>query len=233
MTHISIAQCADLSFLSPEDEGVALLRCAITESFAGRLAVVSSFGADSAMLLALVADIDRDVPVIFLDTGKHFPETLAYRDDLVRRLGLRDVREVRPDPADLARVDPQGDLHRWVPDDCCAARKVAPLDHALAPFDAWATGRRQHQARTRSALPFMETVGGRVKFNPLADWTAERITDELDRRDLPRHPLLADGYASIGCAPCTRAVRLGEDPRAGRWAGQGKTECGIHRPALA
>jgi len=232
MMHIVFTPCAGLALASAEDEGVALLRCAITESFAGRLAVVSSFGADSAMLLALVADIDRDVPVIFLDTGKHFPETLAYRRDLVRRLGLRDVRDIRPDPVELARTDPQGDLHRWIPDDCCALRKVAPLERALAPFAAWATGRRRSQARTRAALPFMETVGGRVKFNPLADWTAERIADELARRDLPRHPLVADGYVSIGCAPCTRAVRPGEDPRAGRWPGQGKIECGIHRPAL-
>lgn len=232
MTHISMTRCADLSLVSAEDEGVALLRCAITESFAGRFAVVSSFGADSAMLLALVADIDRDTPVLFLETGKHFPETLAYRDDLVRRLGLRDVRDIRPDPVELAKADPQGDLHRWIPDDCCAIRKVAPLERALAPFAAWATGRRRHQARTRAALPFMESVGGRVKFNPLADWTAERVDEELARRDLPRHPLLAEGFTSIGCAPCTRAIRPGEDPRAGRWAGQGKVECGIHRPAF-
>jgi phosphoadenosine phosphosulfate reductase len=232
MTHISMTRCADLSFVSAEDEGVALLRCAITESFAGRLAVVSSFGADSAMLLALVADIDRDVPVIFLDTGKHFAETLAYRDDLVARLGLRDVRDIRPDPVELGKADPQGDLHRWIPDDCCGIRKVAPLERALAPFAAWATGRRRHQARTRAALPFMETANGRVKFNPLADWTAERVDEELTRRDLPRHPLLAAGFTSIGCAPCTRAVKAGEDPRAGRWAGHAKVECGIHRPAF-
>src|SRR5471030_1974506 len=135
MTHISAAPVADLTLLSAEDEGVALLRCAITESFAGRFAVVSSFGADAAMLLALVAEIDRDVPVLFLETGKHFPETLAYRDALVRRLGLSDVRDIRPDPVELAKNDPDGDLHRWIPDDCCAVRKVAPLDAALAGFD--------------------------------------------------------------------------------------------------
>ncbi len=231
MTHISPTPCADVALVSPEDEGVRLLRCAITEQYAGRLAVVSSFGADSAMLLALVADIDRDVPVIFLETGKHFPETLAYRLDLVRRLGLRDVRDIRPDPAELAKADPQGDLHRWIPDDCCAMRKVAPLERALAPFAAWATGRRRQQARTRAALSFIEAVGDRVKFNPLADWSAERITAELARRDLARHPLVAQGFRSIGCAPCTRAIKPGEDDRAGRWAGQNKVECGIHRPA--
>jgi phosphoadenosine phosphosulfate reductase len=231
MTHISAAPVADLTQLTAEDAGVALLRRAITESFAGRLAVVSSFGADSAMLLALVAEIDRDVPVLFLETGKHFAETLAYRDTLVRRLGLRDVRDIRPDPVELGIADPQGDLHRWIPDDCCAVRKVAPLARALAGFDAWATGRRRGQSRLRSALPFIETVEGRVKFNPLADWSSDRVVQELARRDLPRHPLVAAGYASIGCAPCTRATRPGEDARAGRWAGLAKTECGIHRPA--
>jgi phosphoadenosine phosphosulfate reductase len=232
MTHISTLPCPDHAMLSAEDDGVALLRCALTESFAGRMAVVSSFGADSAMLLALVAEIDRDTPVLFLDTGKHFAETLAYRDRLVRRLGLRDVRDIHPDPADLKVNDPQGDLHRWIPDDCCAIRKVAPLEQALAGFDAWATGRRRQQTRTRAALPFMETVGERVKFNPLADWSAQRIVDELRRRDLPRHPLTGQGFLSIGCAPCTRAVKPGEDARAGRWDGLAKTECGIHEPVF-
>ena len=233
MTHITTAPCADLPLASAEDEGVALLRCAITESFRGRIAVVSSFGADSAMLLALVADIDRTTPVLFLDTQRHFLETLAYRDTLVARLGLTDVRDIRPDPVELAKNDPDGELHRWVPDDCCALRKVAPLEQALAGFGAWVTGRRRTQARTRAALAFMETEAGRVKFNPLADWSAERIADELARRDLPRHRLVALGYPSIGCSPCTRPVRPGEDARAGRWAGQAKAECGIHRPAFA
>lgn len=232
MTHISVEQAPDLPLASVEDAGVALLRRAITRDFAGRLAVVSSFGADSAMLLALVAEIDRAVPVLFLDTGMHFPETLAYRDELVARLGLTDVRSVTPDPAQVASRDARGDLHLFIPDDCCALRKVAPLERALAPFAAWATGRRRQQAATRAALPFTETVDGRQKFNPLADWSAERIAAELARRDLPRHPLLARGFPSIGCAPCTRAVRAGEDARAGRWDGHAKTECGIHRPAF-
>ena len=232
MTHISADPVPDFPLASVEDAGVALLRRAITREFAGRFAVVSSFGADSAMLLALVAEIDPGVPVLFLDTGKHFPETLAYRDDLVARLGLTDIRAIGPDPAQLAARDPLGDLHRYIPDDCCAIRKVAPLRHALAPFAAWATGRRRQQAATRAALPFVETVDGRRKYNPLADWSAERIAAELARRDLPRHPLVARGFLSIGCAPCTRAVRPGEDARAGRWAGHAKTECGIHRPAL-
>jgi phosphoadenosine phosphosulfate reductase len=233
MTHIAASPRAALPLASIEDEGLALLRCAITESHAGRIAVVSSFGADSAMLLALVAEIDPATPVLFLDTHKHFLETLGYRDELAHRLGLSDVRDIRPDAVELAKNDPDGELHRWVPDDCCALRKVAPLEKALAGFDAWVTGRRRGQALTRTVLSFMEMVDGRTKFNPLADWTAARIAAELARRDLPRHPLVARGYPSIGCAPCTRAVRPGEDARAGRWAGQAKTECGIHRPSFA
>lgn len=232
MTHISPTPSLDHSLVSVKDEGVALLRLGITESFAGRFAVVSSFGADSAMLLALVADIDRSTPVLFLDTGKHFAETLRYRDELARRLGLTDVRDIRPDAAELAAGDPEGELHKWIPDDCCAIRKVAPLEQALAGFDAWATGRRRAQSRTREQLPFMEQADGRTKFNPLADWSAQRIVDELARRDLPRHPLVGQGFPSIGCAPCTRAVKPGEDERAGRWGGTGKVECGIHRPVF-
>lgn len=233
MTHIAAAPRVDLPLVSIEDEGMALLRGAITGRFAGRFAVVSSFGADSAMLLAIVAEIDPTTPVLFLDTQKHFPETLDYRDTLARRLGLTDVRDIRPDPVELANNDPDGELHKWIPDDCCALRKVAPLDKALAGFDAWATGRRRQQSSTRAQLPFVETVDGKQKFNPLADWSAERIVAELARRDLPRHPLVARGYLSIGCAPCTRAVRPGEDARAGRWSGRPKTECGIHQPSFA
>jgi phosphoadenosine phosphosulfate reductase len=228
MTHIAVDTRPDLPLASVEDAGVALLRHAIRREFAGRFAVVSSFGADSAMLLALVAEIDPSVPVLFLDTGMHFPETLAYRDELAARLGLTDIRSITPDAAEVARRDPDGELHRYVPDDCCALRKVAPLERALAPFAAWATGRRRGQAATRRALPFVETVDGRSKYNPLADWSAERIAAELARRGLPRHELVARGFPSIGCAPCTRAVRPGEDARAGRWAGTGKVECGIH-----
>jgi phosphoadenosine phosphosulfate reductase len=205
------------------------LRRAITEDFAGRIAVVSSFGAESALLLALVADIDPSTPVLFVDTGKHFEETLAYRDDLSRFLGLTDVRSIGPTSADIAANDPPGELWRFDPDACCRFRKVTPLDRALQGFDAWVTGRKRHQALTRVSLPVVERVDGKVKINPLADWNAEQIETEITRRGLPRHALSQMGYPSIGCATCTRSVATGEDPRSGRWAGTGKVECGIHR----
>jgi phosphoadenosine phosphosulfate reductase len=232
MTHFAPADALDPPLLTVRDAGLTALCRAMTEEFPGRFAVISAFGADSALLLALAAEIDPGVPVLFLETGMHFPQTLAYRDALIAHLGLTDVRSIRPDPASVAARDPRGDLHLFVPDDCCALRKVAPLERALAPFAAWATGRRRHQTPTRAALPFVERAGGRTKINPLADWSAARVAAEIARRGLPRHPLVAEGFVSIGCAPCTRAVRPGEDPRAGRWAGRGKVECGIHGPAL-
>lgn len=194
----------------------------------GRTAVVSSFGADSAVLLHLVASVDPETPVVFLDTGRHFPETLAYRDRLAERLGLADLRSVRPDPHALAMEDPAGDLHALDPDLCCAIRKTEPLERALAGFDVWLTGRRRHQAATRSALPVFERDGTRTKINPLAGWRAADIAHYAATFDLPAHPLVEQGYPSIGCAPCTSPAVAGEDPRAGRWRGTGKTECGIH-----
>ncbi len=214
-------------------DGVALLRHAIRAAFPGRIAVVSSFGAESAVLLALVAEIDPRTPVLFLETGQHFRETLAYRAALAAQLGLSDVRDIRPDPAALAHGDPSGDLWRVDPDACCARRKIAPLAAALAPFDAWVSGRKRFQAASRRHLPLIELIDGKVKINPLADWDAARIAAEFAARALAPHPLLAQGFRSIGCAPCTRPTQPGTDPRAGRWVLHAKTECGIHRPLAA
>lgn len=198
----------------------------------GRVAVISSFGAESAVLLDLVGQIDPSVPVFFLDTKRHFPETLEYRDRLSRRLGLSDVRTLSPTPKALHDRDPQDQLADFDPDACCALRKVEPLDLVLPDFDVWITGRKRSQSVTRAALPLVDPQpDGSVKLNPLAGWGPEKIEAQMQRRDLPRHPLVAKGYTSIGCAPCTRAVKDGEDGRAGRWAGLAKTECGIHRPA--
>lgn len=204
------------------------------ERFQGRIALVSSFGAESAVLLHMIAEIDRTIPVIFLDTGKLFAETLRYRETLADWLGLRDLRTARPDPERLARADPRGDLWRDDPDGCCWQRKVEPLEAALAGFDAWITGRKRFHGGERYALDAVEhEPSGRVKVNPLARWSAADVLAYFIRYDLPRHPLAARGFRSVGCAPCTRAVRPDESPRAGRWAGRMKTECGIHQRHLA
>jgi phosphoadenosine phosphosulfate reductase len=196
----------------------------------GRVAAVSSFGAESAVLLHLISQIDRDIPVIFLNTQKIFGETLAYRDELSERLGLTDLRVFRPDPRLLADKDANGLRWSYDPDGCCDLRKVQPLRRALAPFDAWISGRKGFQAGTRSLMPRFEEDEGRLKLNPLADWDKPRLDAWFEEHKLPRHPLEAEGYPSIGCAPCTSKVLPGEDPRAGRWRGWEKVECGIHVP---
>ena len=196
--------------------------------FAGRTAVVTSFGAESAVLLHLVAGIEPKTPVIFLETGKLFPETLAYRDLLIERLGLEDVRSVTPDAAALLAADPAGDLWRRDPDLCCRLRKVEPLARALQDFSAWINGRKRYQSEGRSLLPLVERDGGRIKLNPLANWSAEEIARYFAQHRIPRHPLEALGYRSIGCEPCTTPTSPDEDARAGRWRDTEKTECGIH-----
>ena len=199
-------------------------------SFAGRTALVSSFGAESAVLLDMVATVDPAIPVIFLDTGKLFAQTQAYREEMVELLGLRDVRVVRPRADALARYDPAGNLWSREPDLCCHLRKTEPLEEALEGFVAWITGRKRFQAGLRSRLPLIEgeSSSGRIKLNPLALWSAEDVERYRILRNLPQHPLVERGYRSIGCSTCTRPVRAGETPRAGRWRGLDKTECGIH-----
>jgi len=222
----------DLAAAYRELDGQALLEPMIRRLFPGRIAVVSSFGTEAAVLLALVAEINPAVPVIFLDTGKHFEETLDYRDELVAELGLTDVRSVRPDWAALFASDPDGTLWRSRPDACCHLRKVLPLRRALEGFDAWITGRKRYQGAVRWDLPTIEAAGGKVKINPLAGWSLDRIEAAFAARGLPQHPLLADGYLSVGCAPCTQPTAPGTDLRSGRWAGLAKSECGIHLAPL-
>ena len=209
-------------------ETPSLLRFVIDDLFAERIALVSSFGADSAALLHMVAQIDRNLPVLFIDTLHMFAETLAYRDELIGLCGLTNVITIGPDADQIARQDPEKFLWAQDPDRCCAIRKAEPLARALRPYDAWITGRKRFQSATREALPLFERDGERIKVNPLARWTAADIDSYFARHDLPRHPLFGKGYLSIGCLPCTSPVRAGEAARAGRWRGKGKSECGIH-----
>lgn len=213
---------------------VAMLEGVLRDGLVGEVAAVSSFGAESAVLLHLIGNIDRAVPVLFLDTGRHFPETIAYRDELVERLGLTDVRILTPEASEVAAKDDNGLRWSFDPDGCCEIRKVRPLARALAGFDASFTGRKAFQAATRAHLPRFEIdtadAAGRLKINPLIDWTASQIAGYFILHELPQHPLIAAGYPSIGCSPCTRPVAQGEDARSGRWSGWDKVECGIHQP---
>jgi phosphoadenosine phosphosulfate reductase len=193
-----------------------------------RLALVSSFGAESAVLLHLAAQVSPAIPVLFLDTGMLFGQTLDYRKALAARLGLTDVRDLRPQFADLATGDPTADLWRRDTDACCHIRKVLPLDRALGEFDGWLTGRKRFHGGDRLRLAVVEEADGKLKFNPLANWGRAELDAYVAEHDLPVHPLVAQGFPSIGCWPCTNPVEEGADVRAGRWAGSDKTECGIH-----
>lgn len=195
----------------------------------GRIALVSSFGTESAILLHLVARVNSALPVLFIDTGKLFPETLAYQQQLTAQLGLTDLRILRPDPEALAAQDADGRLHRTAPDTCCELRKVRPLQRALRAFDAWISGRKRYQTDTRADLDYFENEQDqRIKINPLAHWTPHDLESYQQQHQLPAHPLAAQGYRSVGCAPCTSPVTQNEHSRAGRWRNSPKRECGIH-----
>ncbi|GGC10772.1 phosphoadenylyl-sulfate reductase (thioredoxin) [Novosphingobium endophyticum] len=228
------ADAVRLNRLFRGTDTLEMLETVLKERMAGDVAVVSSFGAESAVLLHLVSRVDPTVPVLFLETGKHFSETLAYRDQLVERLGLKDLRNLAPNAEELTKKDESGLRWSYDPDGCCEIRKVKPLAKALLGFDASITGRKAFQASTRATLPRFEIdttdEQGRLKINPLIDWSPERLAAYIAEHDLPPHPLVAEGYPSIGCMPCTSKVAPGEDPRSGRWKGWDKTECGIHAP---
>jgi len=218
-----------LNGMFDEMDGVAVLRQATEQLLPGDLAIVSSFGADSAVLLHMVAQIDTGLPVYFLETGKHFPQTLDYVETLKRHLGLTNVIALHPDARDVQRFDPAGNLWETDPDSCCHIRKTEPLDAAVKGYGGWVTGRKRYQTRERGVLPHFElTSDDRIKVNPLAYFSDADIAAYKREHGLPEHPLYNMGYKSIGCAPCTSVVAEGEDPRAGRWRGLNKKECGIH-----
>lgn len=209
------------------DQAKDILASAHNE-FGSSFAVVSSFGAESAVLLHLTAQINTDIPVIFLDTGKLFGETKRYRDQLISKLGLTQVITIKAEPETLASQDPKGDL--WLRDHnrCCFIRKVVPFRAALSPYRAWASGRKRYQSLERAGLRHRELADGKTKVNPLAGWSKDQIALYMKAFDLPAHPLVKDGFLSIGCMPCTDRTTDDTNDRTGRWQGKGKTECGIH-----
>lgn len=208
---------------------IPVLKAALEDPIVGHIGLVSSFGAESIVLLHMVSLLDRTLPILFIDTELLFPETLDYQQSVATDLGLTNLRVIKAAAAGLAARDPDGTLHLTNPDACCALRKTEPLDLALSGFDAWITGRKRFQSGARAKLDLFETdTEERIKLNPLAHWRKEDVQDYIINNRLPRHPLLSQGYKSIGCAPCTSPVNDSEDDRAGRWRGQEKTECGIH-----
>lgn len=214
----------DLEGRSPEE--ILGWACA---KFAPDVVLTCSFQHDGVVLAHMLTTIAPWVPVVFLNTGFHFPETLAYRDDIARRFGIR-LRDVTPAvPREQFAAEHGLDLYRRDPDLCCRINKVEPLRQALAGARCWLNGRRRDQASMRSGIAVVERFeGGIHKVNPMAAWSAADTYRYMQRHGIPEHPLFDKGYASIGCAPCTRPILAGEDERAGRWSGTGKTECGIH-----
>lgn len=223
------ARVAELNTRYRHHGATAVLERALGDPQVGRIALVSSFGAESVVLLHLVSVIDRNLPVLVIDTEMLFAETIAYQAEVSEKLGLTNVQRVMARRERLDFEDPDGTLHQFSTDACCALRKTEPLERALGDYDAWITGRKRFQGATRAAVEFFEAEGDiRIKVNPLAHWGREDLEEYMVNNRLPRHPLVAKGYPSIGCAPCTTPVKPGEDPRAGRWRGSEKVECGIH-----
>ncbi|MBT8425673.1 MAG: phosphoadenylyl-sulfate reductase [Silicimonas sp.] len=219
---------ADLNRRYQHRSAFDVLDHALADPHVGRSALVSSFGAESVVLLHMVSVIDRTTPILFIDTEMLFPETIDYQRDLAARLELN-VETVKPSRDQTFLRDGSNRLHQTDPDACCALRKSEPLERALEPYEAWITGRKRYQGGQRVGLDlFEDEAGKRIKINPLAHWGPEDLNDYITNNRLPRHPLQSRGYPSIGCAPCTTRVAPGEDPRAGRWRGFGKDECGIH-----
>ncbi|MEE9388709.1 MAG: phosphoadenylyl-sulfate reductase [Paracoccaceae bacterium] len=220
---------ADLNHRFSPQNAMAALKFTLESPSLGRVALVSSFGADAGVLLHMVAQINPHLPVLFLDTELLFPQTLGYQRDLARHLGLSNVQLIRPKRETLFTKDLDAMLHRTNPDACCALRKSQPLEQALTGYGAWITGRKRFQGGTRQRLDLFEPdKGTRIKINPLAHWTPQMVQAYFETHNIPRHPLVDAGYPSLGCQPCTTRTRNGEPPRAGRWRGQDKTECGIH-----
>ena len=201
----------------------------VTENFAPDAVLTMSFQHEGVVIAHMLQEIAPKTPILFIDTGYHFPETLAYRDELVSRFGLpiRNLSSTMPRPEFIAKHG--DDLHQRDPDLCCKINKVDPLQLALQGVRAWINGRRRDQAATRTGMKIAELLRGDIlKVNPLANWTSKDTYEYMTRFDIPTHPLFEQGYTSIGCHPCTRPILAGEDERAGRWAGSGKTECGLH-----
>ncbi len=201
------------------------------KEFAGSFAMTSSFGPESGVLLHMVSLLDPNLPVLFLETGYHFKETLEYRDQLAKMFGLKNIIDLRADQTKKAALIEKhaGVPYEKDPDACCYINKVEPLDNELKKYDAWMSGIRRHQTDVRKSIRIVEAYeGGQYKVSPLANYTSRDSWWYLKEHSIPQHPLYEKGYLSIGCWPCTRPIQAGDDERSGRWAGKTKKECGIH-----
>lgn len=214
--------------LHHKSDAQTIVKHALDDLQIGKVAMVSSFGAESVVLLHMISQVAPDTPILFVDTEMLFPETLQYQKDVAAQLGLTNVQVIKPSREKLMEQDVDGILHTIDPDACCALRKTQPLDDALEEYDGWISGRKRFHSGHRANLPIYEKSGRKIKINPLAGWDAAQLVDYMEAHKLPKHPLVSHGFSSIGCTPCTTKTKPGEDLRAGRWRGQEKSECGIH-----
>ena len=205
-----------------------LLKIMIKKIFLKKIVVTSSFGAESIVILHLVSRIDKNIAIIFLNTGKLFPETLEYLNKVKKILNLKNIKVQKPSLKDLRINDPKGLLHKSNPELCCKLRKVVPLEHAIAPYKGWINGRKRFHGLERSNIKKIEKLNSIIKINPLADWNFKKITNYIKKYKLPEHPLVEKGYKSIGCVPCTSKIAEDDSHRSGRWKNLKKNECGIH-----
>ena len=205
------------NLLHRKSDAQTILKHVVSDVQLGPVALVSSFGAEAVVLLHMIAQIDKNTPVIFLDTEMLFPETLAYQQELSAQLGLTDVRVISPDRSDVLTKDVDGLLHQADLDACCDLRKTQPLNSALQGFEGWITGRKRYHGGQRAQLPLFEKEDRKIKINPLANWSSDDVQNYINTHNLPRHPLVAQGFPSVGCMPCTTRASNVEDQRAGRW----------------
>ncbi len=226
------AEITDLEDISQRLESSGpeeILRWTCAE-FKRDVALATGFGVEGCVLVHMLASIDRSARMFYLDTDMLFPETYALRDKLESTYGVRFEQRSTKLTVRQQALTYGEELWKWNPDECCRLRKVEPLREMLFGLSAWITGIRREQSSTRASVQVIERDShfGLVKVNPLAAWTRRDVWDYVERNKVPYNPLLDQGYESIGCTPCTTPIQIGEDPRAGRWRGKSKTECGIH-----
>ena len=209
-------------------EAPDLLKIMINKIFKNKIVLTSSFGAESIVILDLVSKINKNLPIIFLDTEKLFSETFNYLSKVKSFLKLKNIKVQKPLLKDLKLHDPKGSLHKSDPNLCCKIRKVIPLQKAIEPYDAWINGRKRFHGLDRADIKKIEKLNSVIKINPLADWDFKKISSYINKHKLPEHPLSKKGYKSIGCFPCTSKVSEHDSHRSGRWKGLKKDECGIH-----
>ena len=209
-------------------EPISILEHSILNLFKNKIVYVCSFGTESAIILHLISKISKDIPILILNTHFLFEETIKYKDDLLKLLGLRNCHEVFPDDKLLKKFDSDNDLWKTEVDKCCNLRKVLPLEKSLTNFEAWISGRKTYHLAERKNLKAFEIINKKIVVNPLFKSSKDFVENYFLLNELPKHPLVAKGYLSIGCKHCTIKTNNIKDLREGRWSDKTKTECGIH-----